>query len=161
GRALRDDVGALPVLTTVQHDENAARFEVAEGLSIVIGPARQPHPQHIHRGAEVFDLQADAHAYRRVPTIGADHQVGADLDCTGLSVRLHADDPAALLDEVARFGPHHEVEAAVAPTAVGQKIEEIPLRHEDQKFADSRKPAEIRDRNPGVADLPRKPAYLV
>ena len=43
-----------------------------------LGAPRQPHPQHVHRRAEVLDREPGALAHHRVAAVGADDEVGAD-----------------------------------------------------------------------------------
>ena len=42
--AFRDDIGALPVIASVEHDEEPARLDAAERLRAVAGPLREPQP---------------------------------------------------------------------------------------------------------------------
>ncbi len=91
-----------------------------------------------------------------MPAVGADHQVGTDFRLADFGFRPHADDPAALLDEIGRLRLHHQMEAGVAPAAVGEKIEEIPLRHEGDEFAGAGQPGEFRHRDGDIADLADK-----
>jgi hypothetical protein len=96
-----------------------------------------------------------------VPAVGAEREVGADLDGTGFCIRPHADDAAALLYEIGRFRLHHEAEAMVASAVLRHEIEEIPLRHENQELAGGRQSREIRHRDAGATDLPPKRPDLV
>ena len=60
-RALRDQERALPIVVAVDRDENAARRAscraVCTGSPACFG---DPHPQHIHRRAEIFDGHSGA-----------------------------------------------------------------------------------------------------
>ena len=76
----RDDERALPVVAAVEHDEHVPASTSAERSLADRRRARKPHPEHVHRRAEVLDGRPGLRAHRRVPAVGADHQVGADLE---------------------------------------------------------------------------------
>jgi len=69
--ALRNNEGALPIVLAVEHHEDPARVKSVKGLSGVPGPPRQSHPQHIHRGSEIDDLETGFLAHRRMTPVGA------------------------------------------------------------------------------------------
>ena len=77
---LRDHIGALPIVGAVEHHHHAAGFHMAEGLRGVARAPRDAEPEHVHRRADVLDLEAGARAHRRMPPVGADHEIGADLE---------------------------------------------------------------------------------
>ena len=111
----------------------------------VVGFLRQAEPQHVHRRAEILDLQAGALAHGRVPAVAADREVGAHLERAVRRVGAHAGDAAALLDQVDRLGPHAQVEGRIALALLGQEIEEVPLRHQRDELAAGRQVGEIRE----------------
>jgi len=76
--ALRNNEGALPIVLAVEHHEDPARVKSVKGLSGVPGPPRQSHPQHIHRGSEIDDLETGFLAHRRMTPVGAHDEIGPD-----------------------------------------------------------------------------------
>jgi hypothetical protein len=55
--SFRDHIRALPVVPAmIEHHEDSAGIDPAQGLSGVACVPRQPHPQHVHRSAEVGAL---------------------------------------------------------------------------------------------------------
>ncbi len=74
GRALADHIGALPIVAAVDHHEHPPGGDAAERLGAVALPPRQPHPQHVHRRADVLDREAGALAHHRGAAVGPDHE---------------------------------------------------------------------------------------
>ncbi len=155
-RALGNDVGALPVVAAVEHHQDAARIEATQHLLGIARLVAQPEPQHVHRRAEVADLDAGLVPHRRMPSIGADDEIGADVDFGTVDRRLHTDDPAALLDQPLRLGMHQEPEAGIALAAGREEIEEVPLRHHRNEPAAHRQMGHVGDRDGRVAELARE-----
>src|SRR6185437_9636121 len=73
---LRNDVGTLPVLAAVQHDQHRASVDMPENLSGIALLASEPKPKHVHRSAEVIALQSSLASQRRMPPVAADNQIG-------------------------------------------------------------------------------------
>ncbi len=115
-------------------------------------PARDAHPQHVHRRADVLHREAGPLAQRRVAAVGGDHEVGVDLDLRAVLARAHAGDAVAFVDEVGRLRLHHQMEAAIALAMRGKELEEVPLRHEGDELAVGRQAREIGERDLGVAE---------
>ena len=55
-------------------------------------------------------------------SVAADYESARIVEPALRRFHAHADDAAALLDEVGRFGLHAQVERAVAPGLLGQEI---------------------------------------
>src|SRR5262249_51246511 len=89
--AFGDDVAALPVLAAVEQHQHLAAVEEPERLTGVALPPRQPQPEHVDRGAQVLDLQAGPCADRRMPAVGADDEIRADLERAFRGGRADAD----------------------------------------------------------------------
>ena len=121
-------------------------------LSLVL--ARQAKPQHVHRRAVVVALKPGFLAHRRMASVAADHQVGADREHAVRRLGAHAGDAPVLLDQIGRLGLHAQVECPVALALLGQEVEEVPLRHQRDEFAVRRQMAEIGHRKAFGADLP-------
>ena len=80
GGALADDQRALPVVAAIEHHQALAVGEAAEDEMRIIRPLGEAQPQHVHRRADVLHLQAGGVAQGRVPAVGADDEIGGDLD---------------------------------------------------------------------------------
>ena len=141
--ALRDDIGALPVVAAIQHDHQSAGFEMAKGVRAVALLARQAEPQHIHRRAIVVALKSRSLAHGRMAPVAADHEISADGERSVRRVGDHAGDASILLDQVCRLGLHAQVERLIALALLGEEVEEVPLRHQRDEFAVRRQMAEI------------------
>src|ERR1039457_6406790 len=75
--------------------------------------------------------------------IAADHEISKDIDRTVRGLRLYSCDPFACTKEVHDIVLHSQLEVGEPPGFSGKKIEEIPLRHERNKFAMGRQAAEV------------------
>jgi hypothetical protein len=87
--------------------------------------------------------------------------IGAKLDRPFRGLRGQSHHPLILHDQVGGIGSHTEVEAGIALALLGEKIEEIPLRHQRDKLADRRQMGEIGKVYFGAADHAAQPANLV
>src|SRR5213082_3271324 len=92
--------------------------------------------------------------------IGTDRQIGANFQRTARVLRPQPDHPIAVDDQIGRLGFHVQVETGIPPPLLGQEIQEIPLRHQRDVFADRREMAEIGELNLGVADQPAQCLHL-
>ena len=108
--ALFDDEAALPVVAPLDHDEDLAALEAAEGLVGVRRLPGEPHPEHVNRGADVFHREFRAIVDRRMTAIRPDGEPCPDLQQSHGGLRMHADDRAILFDEVIDLGQHQEAE---------------------------------------------------
>src|SRR5881227_383671 len=97
---LADDKGALPIIAPIERDEQMAEIDEAAGLLRIVRPPRQAHPQHIHRRAEICHRETRSLAHGRVTPIGADDEVGADLDRATRAVGAQPDNAIALEDQI-------------------------------------------------------------
>src|SRR5205823_11671879 len=97
---LADDKGALPVIAAVESHEQVAEIDKTAGLLRIVLPPRQAHPQHIHRRAEIGHRETRSLAHGRVTPVGADDEVGADLDWATRAVGAQPDNAIALDDQV-------------------------------------------------------------
>ena len=97
-------IGALPVVAAVEHHEDAAGVEAAErSASRIARPARQAHPQHVDRRAEVAAPRSPA-CSRTVEWRPSAPTTRSARISSGPSRRrrAHADDAAVLVDQVGR-----------------------------------------------------------
>ncbi len=105
------------------------------------------------RGAEIDDGEPGLLPHGRMPAIGADDQIGIDLEHAVRGAGDETGDARAVVDEIRDLGLHAQPERRIALGVADQKIEEIPLRHEGNELAARRQVGEIRDRERRVADL--------
>ena len=55
---------------------------------------RHAEPEHVHRRADILDLETGALAQRRVAAVAADDEIGADLELAVRRLGAHTDDAA-------------------------------------------------------------------
>ena len=120
--ALRDHERALPVISAIEHHEDAAGVDPAQGLFRIGRAARQPHPQHIHRRPEIEGLEPGFRAHGRVASVGSDDQIGADRQPALGRLRLDPGHASTLFDPRADVGLHPELERRMALRLPGDKI---------------------------------------
>ena len=150
----------MPIVAAVEHDEDHARLDAAERLAAVVGTLAEAEPQHVHRRAEVLDLEACLLAYDRVPSVGADDEIGPHLEPSLRLLGGQPDDRLAVLQQPIGLGKHLELEGWVELGVLGEKIEEVPLRHQGDEMAVGWEMREIGDHHAVVADLAGELAHL-
>ena len=143
--AFVDDKGALPVVSAVEQDDEAAGLKAAHDFYRIACFPRQPEPQHVHRRADFVDGKTCALADRGTTPIAADGEIGPYFDLSGGRVGAHAGDTPALLDEISRFRLHSQMEAGIDLGPLREKIEEVPLGNQCNEFAAGREMSEIRE----------------
>ena len=126
-----------------------------------LGSLGQPEPEHVHRRAEILDLQPGAHPHIGVAAIGADDEIGPDLERTLRRLGMKTKHTAMLHDEVGDARAHLEMKARVAARLLGEEIEKVPLRHQGDEAAMRRQMREVCNDDPLVADQTRKLAHLL
>lgn len=159
--SLGNHEAALPVVSPLDLDEDAAAVEAAGGLRRIAGPSGEPEPEHVHGGAKFKDLQAGALAHQRMPAVGADHQLGADLQRAVGGGRLQPDHPSRLLDQPGGLGLHAQAEGRIAGAVFGEEAQKIPLGHEGDEPATGRQMGEVGDGQRQSADLGVEPRRLL
>ena len=85
--------------------------------------------------------------------VTTNHQIGADCERAVRRLRAQPEDPSAFHDQIGGLRLHAQIERLVAPGLLGQKIEEVPLRHQCNEFAARRQVAEIHHLEVLGADL--------
>ncbi len=93
--------------------------------------------------------------------VGADDEIGVHFQIALRRRRFQAHDPVAVLQELVHLRPHAQMKGRVALARLGQKVEEIPLRHERQELAVGRQMREIGDLHQLIADLRAELADLL
>jgi hypothetical protein len=151
----------LPVVPAIEHDEEPAGLDAAQGLRPVAGLLGEAQPQHVHRRAEVHDLKSGKLAQLRVPPIGADHQIGAHLERAVRELRFQPHHAVAVPDEIVHLGQHPELEGRIQLALVGEEIEEVPLREEGDEAAARGKMGEVGEDDHLVADDAADLAHLL
>ena len=159
--AFADDIGALPIIAAVEHDEDDTRLNAAERLALVVGPLGQAEPQNVHRRAEILDLEARLLPHDRVATVGADDEVRPDFEPSFRLLGGQPDDGGAVLQKAVDLGEHLELERGIALGMLGEEIEEVPLRHQSDEMAMGGEMREIGERDVVVADHACKLAHLL
>ncbi len=79
--------------------------------------------------------------------------MASDVDRTVRRARLNADDASVVGRQIDDLCVHPQVERPVTPSVLGEKIQKIPLRHEDQELAVGRQVREVAERDELIADL--------
>ena len=87
-----------------------------------------------------------------MPAVGADHEIGADLERAVRQLRPQSHHAVAVPDEIVHLGQHPELETRIAFALVGQEIEEVPLREEGDEAAARRKMGKVGEDDHLVAD---------
>lgn len=158
---LRDCKAALPIIPAIEQDENSAGDEMAKGVSGIIGTPRQPHPQHIHRRADIDDLEARLLAHLRAAPVGADDEICAHGEFAIGDHRSQAGDAPVVEDQVANLRLHSQLEGGIPPRVFGQKVQKIPLRHEGDEPAMRRQMCKIGHLYKILTDLPAECSCLL
>src|SRR6185503_8054598 len=96
---------------------------------------------------------AGALAQRRMAAVASDRQLSADFEFALRRPGAQPDDAAALFDEIGRLRLHPQIEPRILLAMVGEEIQEVPLRHQRDKFAMYRQRVEITDGDAVGADL--------
>jgi hypothetical protein len=65
-----------------------------------------------------------------VASVGCDDKIRLDPDLSAGGRRQQSGHNPAVDRKIAGFGPHLQLEGRKSPGMLGEKIEEIPLRHE-------------------------------
>ena len=117
-----------------------------------LSPARDAKPQHVHRRAEIDDLQPRRLAQGRMAPVGGDDKVGADRQRPVRPLRVDPDDLARLFDQRSGLGAHQKPEGVQRGGLGGEEIQEIPLRHHRDIIAGRRQAREIADRGARLAE---------
>ena len=100
-------------------------------------------------------------AHIRVAPVGADDEIGPDLERPVRRLGLKAEHTAILHEEVGDARAHLEVKARIAARLLGEEIEKVPLRHQSDEAAMRRQMREIGEGHALVADLTRERAHLL
>ena len=107
--AFGDDIGALPVIAAIEHDHHAAGLDVAESLRRCRSASRERRNQSTSIGAPII-LAGQARLSRaRVewrPSQATTRSARTVKRRRPGVLRDDADDAAALLDQIDRFGLH-------------------------------------------------------
>ncbi len=92
--------------------------------------------------------------------VAANRQLGANVD---FAVRRHCAHPghaAAVPDQIDCLGTHAQIERPIAPRMIGEKIEEVPLRHQRNELALRRQALEMTNGRAVASDLQRHGFHL-
>ena len=151
----------MPVVAAVEHDEQAPGLDAPKHHRTVLGLLGKAHPQHVHGRAEIVDFETGEVAHCRVAAVGADDEIGAHVERAVGHFGADAGHRPPVLDEVGDLGLHLQPEVWVGLRLVGEKIEEVPLRHEGDEVAARRQVREIGKHHAILADQPYELAQLL
>src|SRR5215470_12295159 len=132
--SFRNSKTALPIVSAIEQYQRPSAIGVDKQIRIR-GAFGQPHPQHIHRCANLFDRQTGTVPDRGVATVCTNHQFRADLHRTGWSVSANADDAALLFDQPCDLRLHFQMKRWIAAPLLGQEVQEFPLWHHRDEAA--------------------------
>ena len=100
-------------------------------------------------------------AHTSQTNLGADHEIGLNLQLTFGRTGPHPTNAAVLLQQARHLRLHAQLECAMALALTGKKIEEISLRHEGNEAAARRQTCEVGNTEPHRAKLSAKVVRLV
>src|SRR5215831_7686081 len=97
-----------------------------------------------------------------MPSITAHRQSRAHFDFAVPSAGPHPGNRVSLHHQIGNFRFHQQVKAREFLSLLSKEVEEIPLRHETEKFTMSRQVGQIGQRNKVITDLAADlPDFLV
>ena len=100
------DVGGLPVVFPVEKNQDSSAVEAAKGLLRIGGMAAHAHPQNIHGRAEIEHGETGPLAHQGMAPVRPYGQVGENLQLSGWSFRLNADNFSGVFDDLGNLGLH-------------------------------------------------------
>src|SRR4029077_984502 len=116
-----------------------------ERLPGIVRTFGDPHPQNIDWHAELADLKAGTVANGGTAAIGANHEIGAHVEFAPRRFYTHTCDVFTFDEQVGDLVFHPQVKSRKPLRVTGQKIQKVPLRHENDELAARRQPSEIGD----------------
>ena len=153
--ALADEVGALPVVATVDQHAEVPRREAADPAGRVVLAPRQPEPPHVHRHAERPRPQARRRPHRRAAPVARDRHRRPQLVLDpGLPVDVpDARDPVPVPQQVLRLGVAAQRERRLLLGDRREHVEQIPLRHQRDVLMGARQRPQVGDREAALVEL--------
>ena len=145
---------ALPVVAAIEHHQDLARREAAQHLSGSSGVReRRNHSTSIGAPRSSTGRPAFSRTIECRPSAPID-QLGSNLDRAVRRARPDAGDASVACRSDRRpRRPSADRNVRIAPSVLGEEIEKIPLRHEDEELAVRRQVREVGERDELVADL--------
>ncbi len=142
--SLGKNIGALPVISPVDHDHHIARTDQpSQGFARRFA-LWQPEPEDVHGGPQRLHGQNILASHNRTSAICHDHEL-AGLDAPSSS-QDHANCPPIPFNQFDNLGVHFEREAW-KPARFGlEEIKKIPLRHHGNEWGRRIQMAELADR---------------
>ena len=120
--AFSDHVSALPILTAVDEHHELLRADESKCLRWVVRLLRETEPEHIDWGAEIDYFESAFRPDRGTPSVGADDQIGADVQRPFWSGCGHSNNSLIFDKQVRDFGFHTQLELRIIPGMAGEKI---------------------------------------
>src|SRR5438132_5144065 len=148
-----NDVAALPILTSIDRDEDSAGIEPPHGRDRIVRTSAEAEPQDIHRRSEFFHLQTGLLAHYRISAVRTHYEISAHFDRPIGSICPNTPHAPRLLHEPGYLGLHHKIKFGIASRVLGEKVEKIPLWHQGDETAVGRQVSEVCNGHPQLADL--------
>jgi hypothetical protein len=130
-----DDEGALEVLGAIDEDSEGAVVDVADDVGGIAFVTAEAEPEDIDGDSLLANGEIGGGTGEGVAAVATNDESGSDVDWTGGSVDVYADDAVVVvLDEAGGFVFHEEVEVGEGRGLCGEEVEEVPLGHEGDEF---------------------------
>src|SRR5712691_5694748 len=125
---LWDDVAHLPVISTVEHNQDVVAAKATAGLLWITRLAGQAEPEHIHWWSGLYRLKSSQATYAREATVCSHCKHCPHLVPAILSTILNAVNIPILLNQLLRSCAHHQLKVWIALRLGGNEFEEMQLR---------------------------------
>src|SRR5262252_9398133 len=80
GGAFRNDIGALPIVVTVEHHQHAPAFDMSYDFGRIAVIAGYAEPHDVHGRVQVLDIEAGTFTPGRMAAVAGNGQIGVDFD---------------------------------------------------------------------------------
>src|SRR5215469_11430206 len=134
-RTFRDDETRLKIILAIDQDQRLSVVDVAEHLRRVAWPAAQPKPQDIDRHAMLDYFKSGRAARRRMAAIATHYEIRTHMHLSPIVPGHYSGDAPAASSQIHHFMLHEQVKRGEHLCMTGNKVQEIPLWHERDKFA--------------------------
>ena len=141
--AFWNDKASLEIFVSIYQHEQFAVSEKSEDLLRIACTFGNVHPENVNGRAELTDLKTGPRVRDRVTTVRADDQIGQKIAFAVRRFCAHAGDPILVEKKIDHFMLHLQSKRRKSFCFGGKKIQEIPLRHESDKFAVRRQTGKI------------------
>ena len=144
---LSDEKGALEVVGAIDEDGEVAVVDVADDIGWVGFVAGEAEPEDVDGDSGLVDREVGGGTGGGVAAIAADDEGCRDVDWSGGSVGMDADDAMIVVfDKAGDLVLHKEVKGGKLRGLSSDEVEEVPLGHEGNKFCVRGEMGEVRYR---------------